>query len=160
LSPTVALSGPGWHNRLHPEGIASMLRSLTGLALALSVAGLAPRHDDGEIVKPVASRDIAEKLDGQDTKATVVEVSLDPGRSGSPHRHPGPAFGYVLEGEYEWAIDDQPACVLKAGETFYEPSGCFHRVSRNPSADRKARFVAVVLHPSDAQDLVIPEAPH
>ena len=75
---------------------------------------------------------------------------------GRPHRHPGPAFGYVLEGEYEWAIDDQPAKVLKAGETFYEPGGCLHRVSRNPGKV-KTRMLAWVLHPRDAKDLVIPE---
>jgi broad specificity phosphatase PhoE len=42
-------------------------------------------------------------------KATTVEVTLGPGESDAPHRHPGPVFGYVLEGEYEWAIDDQAA---------------------------------------------------
>ena len=61
----------------------------------------------------------------------------------------------MLEGEYEWAIDDQPAGVLKAGETFYEPGGCLHRVSRN-SGKVKARVLAWVLHPRDAKDLVIP----
>jgi quercetin dioxygenase-like cupin family protein len=61
----------------------------------------------------------------------------------------------VLEGEYEWAIDDQPARVLKAGETFYEPGGCLHRVSRNPGKV-KLRMLAWVLHPRDAKDLVIP----
>jgi quercetin dioxygenase-like cupin family protein len=41
-----------------------------------------------------------------------VEVTLEPEQAGDPHRHPGPAFGYVLEGEYEWAINDQPTKVL------------------------------------------------
>ena len=80
----------------------------------------------------MAERDIAEKLDGKEAKATVVELTLEPGQAGKPHRHAGPVFGYVLEGEYEYAIDDQPAKVLKAGDTFYEPTGCLHRVSRNP----------------------------
>ena len=82
-------------------------------------------------------------------------MTFEPGQAGDPHRHPGPAFGYVLEGEYEWAIDDQPAKVLKAGETFYEPGGCLHRVSRNPGKV-KMRMLAWVLHPRDAKDLVIP----
>jgi quercetin dioxygenase-like cupin family protein len=73
------------------------------------------------------------------------------------HRHPGPAFGYVLEGEYEWAIDDQPAKILKVGDTFYEPTGCLHRVSKNPSKKGKTRILAVVLHPADVTDIVIPE---
>ena len=61
-----------------------------------------------------------------------VVVSL-PGEASAQHRHPGPVFGYVIEGEYEWAIDDNKAKVLKAGDTFYEPTGCLHRVSKNPS---------------------------
>ena len=118
---------------------------------------IAARHDEKhESVKPLAVRDIKEKLDGKEAKATAVEVTLEPGQVEASHRHPGPAFGYVLEGEYEWAIDDQPAKVLKAGDTFYEPSGCLHRVSRNPGKV-KTRVVAWVLHPRDAKDLVIPE---
>ena len=63
---------------------------------------------------------------------------------------------FDLEGEYEWAIDDHPARVLKAGEAFYEPGGCLHRVSRN-SGQGKTRVLAWVLHPRDAKALVIPE---
>jgi quercetin dioxygenase-like cupin family protein len=107
--------------------------------------------------KPLAAVDIVEKVDGKDAKATAVEVTLEPGQAGSPHRHPGPVLGYVIEGEYEWAIDDQPAKVLKAGDTFYEPAGCLHRVSKNPGKV-KTRVLAWVVHPRDAKDLVLPEA--
>ena len=118
----------------------------------------AARHDEKhEAVRPLAVREIAEKLDGKETNATAVEVTLEPGQAGVSHRHPGPAFGYVLEGEYEWGVDDRPAKILKAGETFYEPTGCLHRVSKNPAAKGKTRLIAVVLHPRDAKDLVIPE---
>ena len=126
--------------------------------VVLGTVGMtAARHDEKrEGVKPLAVREIVEKLDGKPTNATAVEVTLEPGQGGDSHRHPGPAFGYVLEGEYEWAIDDQPARILKAGETFYEPGGCLHRVSRNPG-QVKMRMLAWVLHPRDAKDLVIPE---
>ena len=66
---------------------------------------------------------------------------------------------FVKSGEYEWAIDDQPAKTLKVGDTFYEPTGCLHRVSKNPSAKDKARVLAVVLHPRDAKQIAVPE-PH
>lgn len=130
-------------------------------AFVLGAAGLvAARHDEGhELVNPLAVREIAEELDGKKATATAVEVTLEPGQAGVPHRHPGPAFGYVLEGEYEWAIDDQPARVLKAGETFYEPTGCLHRVTRNPGKV-KMRMLAWVLHPRDAKELAIPEPAH
>ena len=51
---------------------------------------------------------------------------------------------------------DQPAKVLKAGETFYEPGGSLHRVSKNPGKV-KTRLVAVVLHPRDATLGAVPE---
>ena len=85
-------------------------------------------------VAQLSQRDIIEKLDGKDASATVVEVTFEPGQEDSPHRHAGPVFGYVLEGEYVHAIDDEPIKTYKAGETFYEPTGCVHRVARNPAA--------------------------
>jgi quercetin dioxygenase-like cupin family protein len=134
-----------------------MLPLAVGIALGAG-ALVAARHDEKhQPVKVIAARDIAEKVDGKEAKATAVEVALEPGQAGEPHRHPGPVFGYVLEGEYEWAIDDQEAKVLKAGETFYEPAGCLHRVSKNPAAKGKTRVLAWVLHPRDAKGLVIPE---
>ena len=132
------------------------------LALAASVfvgvGGMAvARHDEKEVVRPISAWDIVEKLDGKETRVSVVEVTLEPGQAGKPHRHTGPVIGYVLEGEYEWAIDDQPAKTLKAGDTFYEPTGCLHRVSKNPAAKGNTRVLAVVLHPRDARQITIPE---
>jgi quercetin dioxygenase-like cupin family protein len=136
-----------------------MIRSALVLATGLLAGGiLVARHEDKPHggVRPLSQQDIAEKLDGKEAKATAVEVTLEAGQAGEPHRHPGPVFGYVLEGEYEWAIDDAPAKVLKVGETFYEPAGCLHRVSKNPGKG-KTRVLAWVVHPRDAKALVIPE---
>ena len=76
-----------------------MIRSLFVLAAGVCVGAggmaLAQRHDDGEKVKTLAARDIKEKLDGNEATATVVEVTIEPGQAGLPHRHPGPGFGYV-----------------------------------------------------------------
>jgi len=123
-------------------------------AVGLIAAQHGKKH---EAVRMLAVRGIAEKLDGQKSKATMVEVTLGPGEPDAPHRHPGPGFGYVLEGEYEWAIDDNPARILNVGDTFYQPTGCLHRVSRNPSKKGNTRILAVVLHPADIKDIVIPE---
>ena len=127
------------------------------IAIAVGAVAAANHHEDGESVKTITAHDIKEKLDGKDAKVTVVEVTIGPGQSGLPHRHPGPGFVYVVEGEYELGIDDQPTKVFKAGETFYEPTGCLHRVSKNPSAKGKTRLIAFVLHPRDAKDVAIPE---
>jgi quercetin dioxygenase-like cupin family protein len=128
-----------------------------GILAAAGLAGAGHDEKPSGGVKAVSATDIVEKVDGKEAKASAVEVTLEPGQAGAAHRHPGPVLGYVLEGEYEWAIDDQPAKVLKAGETFYEPAGCLHRVSKNPAAKGKTRVLAVVLHPRDAKQIAIPE---
>ena len=137
-----------------------MIRTLLTLAagIGVGVAGMtAAQHDEKNSVRPFGSRDIIEKLDGKELKVTYVEVTYEAGEAGKPHRHPGPAFGYVLEGEFEFAINDDPAKVLKAGEAFYEPTGCLHRVTRSPAgAKGRTRVLAVLLHPRDAKQLVIP----
>jgi quercetin dioxygenase-like cupin family protein len=136
-----------------------MVRILLALAVGAGVGGVALAHDreNAEVVKVLSARDVKGKLDGKDAKATTVELALEPGQAGTPHRHPGPVFGYVLEGEYELGLDDQPTKVLKAGETFYEATGCLHRVSKNPAAKGNTRVLAVVLHPRDARQITIPE---
>ena len=138
-----------------------MHRLSFALVLAAAVAMAVSAHDEPARGKPdvkvLSASDIAEKLDGKKAKCTTVEVTMEPGQASAPHRHPGPVFGYVLEGEYEWAIDDRPARILKVGDTFYEPTMCLHRVSRNPSKKGRTRVLAVVLHPHDARGIVIPE---
>jgi quercetin dioxygenase-like cupin family protein len=141
-----------------------MSRTLTFVAVAfvvgLGAAALAQHHEDGEKLRVISSEDIKEMLDGQEAKATIVEVTIGPGQSGLAHRHPGPGFVYVLEGEYELGIDEEPVKVYKAGETFYEPTGCLHRVSRNPSATGQTRLIAVVLHPRDTDEIAVPVEEH
>jgi quercetin dioxygenase-like cupin family protein len=132
------------------------------VGIAIGIAGLALAQPEkngsgnGEQVKVLASYDVKEKLDGKDATVTMVEVAFGPRQAGTAHRHPGPAFVYVIEGTYELGIDDQPTKIYKAGETFNEPSGCLHRVSRNPSATGNTKLIAVVLHPRSAKNIVIP----
>jgi quercetin dioxygenase-like cupin family protein len=139
-----------------------MIRTLLTLAAGIGVGvavTFAADHDHHKAVKVtrLSQRDIIEKLDGKESSATVLEVTFEPGQKDTPHRHAGPVFGYVLEGEYEHAINDEPVKTYKAGDTFYEPSGCVHRVSKNPAAKGNTRVLAVVLHPRDARQITIPE---
>jgi len=140
-------------------------RTFLALAVsaALGVGGMALAHHTGKgqvKVTQLSQRDIAEKLNGKDAGATVVEVTFEPGQKDSPHRHAGPVFGYVLEGEYEHAINDESVKIYKAGETFYEPSGCVHRVARNPSDKSRTRLLAVILHPREDKEVTVPEKSH
>ncbi len=139
-----------------------MHRTFLALAAcaAIGVGGMTLAHHTGKgrvKVTQLSQRDIIEKLDGKAASATVVEVTFEPGQKDSPHRHTGPVFGYVLEGEYEHALDDEPVKTYKAGDTFYEPSGSVHRVARNPSGKTRTRLLAVILHPRDAKEVTIRE---
>src|SRR3954451_14267206 len=139
-----------------------MIRTLLALAAGIGVGAVvtfAADHDHRKAVKvtQLSQRDISEKLDGKAASATVVEVTFEPGQKDSPHHHTGPVFGYVLEGKYEHALDDEPVKKYKAGDTFYEPSGSVHRVARNPSKTAKTRLLAVILHPRDAKEVTVPE---
>jgi quercetin dioxygenase-like cupin family protein len=139
-----------------------MRRSVLAIVFGtLAVGGMTLAHHTGNgqvKVTQLSQRDIIEKLDGKDARATVKEVTFEPGQKDTPHRHAGPVFGYVLEGEYEHAIDDEPVKTYRAGETFYEPSGSVHRVARNPSGKTRTRLLAVILHPRHAKEVTVPEA--
>jgi quercetin dioxygenase-like cupin family protein len=68
----------------------------------------------------------------------------DPGNGSTPHRHPGHhTFGYVVEGTYEVKINDGPVRQLKAGDSFYEPPGALHAISRNPSPDKPVKYLVI-----------------
>ncbi len=127
---------------------------------AVAVAEDPPKHghgDKGPAVKVLSSVDVDEEVGGKKAKATTFEVTFAPGAAGTPHRHPGPIYGYVLEGEFEFAVGDDKPKVLKAGDTFYEKTMVLHSVGRNPSDKNKTRVLAVLVHPRDAKELVIPE---
>ena len=138
--------------------IRTVLTLAAGIGVGVAVT-FAADHDHHKAVKvtQLSHRDIIEKLDGKAASATVVEVTFERGQKDSPHHHTGPVFGYVLEGEYEHAINDEPIKSYKAGDTFYEPTGSVHRVAQNPSAKTRTRLLAVILHPRDIKDPTIRE---
>ncbi len=108
-------------------------------------------------IKLISAVDIEEKVAGQAARVSTVELIIQPKQESSPHRHPGPVYGYVLEGEYVFKVEGQPLKTLKAGETFYEPLMALHEVGRNPSATTITKLLAVVTHPRTAKELILPE---
>jgi quercetin dioxygenase-like cupin family protein len=79
--------------------------------------------------------------------AMTVLVTLPPGSPGAPpHRHPGPAFGYVIEGEIRFEVEGEPERVIKAGEAFWEPGGdVIHYQDANNLPDAQSQLVVVIL---------------
>ena len=79
--------------------------------------------------------------------AMTIVVEWPPGNPGMPaHRHSGPAFGYVLEGEMVFELEGEPARVVRAGEAFWEPGGdVIHYQDGNNRDDIPVRFTVFML---------------
>ncbi|MEQ4210366.1 cupin domain-containing protein [Actinopolymorpha sp. B9G3] len=83
----------------------------------------------------------------QGSSAMVRLLELPPGDPGiAPHRHSGPVFGYMLEGEMLFELEGEAPYPVKAGEAFWEPGGAvIHYTISNLLADRTSRLVVVML---------------
>ena len=94
---------------------------------------------------------------GKSLRAVLVEYG--PGAASPSHRHPSSAFIYatVLEGEIRSQVNDAPARVYRAGESFAEMPGDHHRVSENASATAPARLMAVFVVDTAEAVLTIPD---
>lgn len=79
-------------------------------------------------------------------EARTVRVTLAPGDPGAqPHRHPGPLFGYVTEGEILFELEGQPPRVLKAGDAVFEPGGdVIHYQGANNLSDAQSELVVTM----------------
>ncbi|WP_433559265.1 cupin domain-containing protein [Pseudonocardia xinjiangensis] len=83
----------------------------------------------------------------QGSSAMIRLLELPPGDPGlGPHRHSGPVFGYMLEGEMLFELEGEAPYPIKAGEAFWESGGdVIHYTAANLLDDRTSRFVVVML---------------
>lgn len=79
-------------------------------------------------------------------EARTVRVTLAPGDPGAPpHRHPGPLFGYVTQGEILFELEGQAPRVLKAGDALFEPGGdVIHYQGANNLPDARSQLVVTM----------------
>jgi quercetin dioxygenase-like cupin family protein len=97
-----------------------------------------PDLDTGERVTPVLD---FPSPDGRVVQA--IRVDYEPGGfTRGTHRHPAGAYVYVIDGSVTFGLDNREPVVLKAGESFYEPPGALHSVSRNASQEVPASLIA------------------
>jgi quercetin dioxygenase-like cupin family protein len=84
-------------------------------------------------------------------------IELPPGDPGTPpHRHAGPVFGYMLEGEMIFELEGEPERVIRAGEAFWEPGGdVIHYQDGNNLPDEDSAFV-VTMFGAAGQPMFIP----
>ena len=101
--------------------------AIVGLAATQALA-----HEVREKVTPALAQAIP-NIPGKSLMAVVVDYA--PGAASLPHFHAKSAFiyAYVISGSIESQVNDGPKQVLHAGDSFYEPPGARHAVSRNAS---------------------------
>jgi quercetin dioxygenase-like cupin family protein len=96
-----------------------------------------PETDTGEHVNPVLDFPSRDGL-----AVHAVRVDYEPGGFSREHRHPAGAYVYVIDGSVLFGVGGREPVQLKAGDSFYEPPGALHSVSRNASEEAPASFIA------------------
>jgi quercetin dioxygenase-like cupin family protein len=136
----------------------SMLRTaLLGLVLtAMTLESSPALAQNVENVKPVFEH-ILPNAEGKSMIAVVV--TYPPGAKSAAHHHARSAFiyAYVLSGAIRSKVDNQPAKVYKAGESFYELPGSHHQISENASNSDPASPLAIFVVDSKDKPLTTPD---
>jgi len=137
----------------------SLLAACLLVATTIGAAiGSAAAHEVAEKVTPALQQSIP-NIPGKSLIA--VTVDYPPGAASLPHLHAKSAFiyAYVLSGAIESQVNDGPTQFLRAGDSFYEPPGARHLVSRNASKTEPAKLLAVFVLDTGDTPLTTP-IPH
>ena len=132
-------------------------RMIRGVVLACASACLlASAATPEETITPLLSQAIA-NIPGRTFTSAVVD--FPPRAKADPHRH-GEAFvyAYVLSGTVRSQLDEEPAKIYHAGDSWYEAPGTHHPLTENPSRTAHARLLVVFVGPTGVP-LKIPD-PH
>jgi quercetin dioxygenase-like cupin family protein len=121
----------------------------------IDVANSSSRPPEAEVVSSVPTPPLPES-----SEVMTLLVKLPPGSAGNPpHRHTGPAFGYVVQGEMVFELEGEPERVVHTGESFWEPGGdVIHYQDGNNLTDAETRFV-VTMFCVPGQPMLIPVSP-
>ena len=122
-----------------PIGITA---AVLGVAVWGCSTGSAKAPGGGAQVRTAFTGGLPE-MEGDRLRATVLEVTYEPGGASTPHRHPCPVVGYVVQGNLRTQAEGGRAAVYRAGETFFEAPNVVHLVSANARDDKPARFLAI-----------------
>lgn len=118
--------------------------SVSILATAPALAhGPADQARPGEEKVTVLQQQVLKNAPGK--QGQMITVDYAPGQESTPHVHSGAVFVYVVEGEVISQLAGGGEVSYRAGESWYEPPGSKHLVSRNASPTKPARLLAVVI---------------
>ena len=88
----------------------------------------------------------------------AVEVDYAPGAASPSHTHAKSAFiyAYVISGAIESKVNDGETRTYWAGESWSEPPGAIHSISRNASKTEPAKLLAVFVLDTNDDPLTTP----
>lgn len=127
-------------------GATAVVASLaTYLVMADGAALLAPSAALAQATGTKVTDVLTQPMADLNREMRIRMTERAPGNGSTPHRHPGHhTFGYVLEGTYEVKVGENgPVRQLHAGDSFYEPPGALHAISRNPSPDKPVKYLII-----------------
>ena len=137
--------------------IKSIVAGLIVTAALASPAGVKDAHAGEKAAKvTLVYEHELPNVPGKSIKGILVEYG--PGGVSEAHTHPSSAFIYatVLEGSIRSQVNDDPAKVYKAGESFSEMPGDRHSVSENGSKTKPAKLLAVFVVDTAQKELTYP----
>ena len=128
----------------------------TCAAPAISMAGSVAAHD---AVAETVTKNFEAAIPNIPGKSLVaVEVDYPPAAASPSHTHAKSAFiyAYVLSGAIESKVNDGETRIYRAGESWSEPPGARHSISRNASKTEPAKLLAVFVLDTDDNPLTTP----
>src|SRR5947209_3003162 len=132
------------------------ISAATCAALAFSMAG-AVSAPDGEA--PTVTKNFEAAIPNIAGKSLIaLEVDYAPGAASPSHTHAKSAFiyAYVISGTIESKVNDGETRIYLAGESWSEPPGSTHSISRNASRTEPAKLLAVFVLETDDKALTTP----
>jgi quercetin dioxygenase-like cupin family protein len=135
--------------------IGSFIAVVCAVVAIVATKPAAADQAHGETVSPHFQRGIP-NVPGKSLVALVVDYA--PGGASPSHTHAQSAFifAYVLSGDIESQVNDEPKRVYRARESLYETPGSVHKVSRNASKTEPAKLLAVFVVDTDDKVLTTP----
>jgi quercetin dioxygenase-like cupin family protein len=121
-----------------PVGFASIIAQ--GLTSSAGEGLKAAR--DGVLVTILARYPLTE---AKGKEAIIVTIDYKPGAASPPHRHPGSAISYVLEGSIENQFASEMPSTYEQGQVWSEVPLVVHHFARNASAIRSARTLVFLI---------------
>jgi quercetin dioxygenase-like cupin family protein len=133
-----------------------MIRTLVVAYAALALATISPAFaHEGDRVTPNFEQAIP-NIPGKSLITVVVDYP--PGAASAPHTHARSAFiyAYVVFGEIQSKVNDGKTRTNTAGQSWSEPPGASHSISRNASRTKPAKLLAVFVVDTDDKALTTP----